>query len=393
MWDFCCLNQIAMKFVLMIAAFLGPVILLAQDKKDKNEQSFTIEGSVAELQKPAKVYLSVRSKRESKLDSAEVKDGKFVINGTLEEPSMAYLVMKVQDSTLQLENPGERKRDVLTVFIEKGTIKIDTQDSICKATVTGSAANDDFIRLNGLLKGVTSQLNELQQQYRQLYMAKDEEGMKKLEPQFDELEATQNKIMGDYLKNNTGSPIALFVLGQYAGYEINPAEIEPIYNKLNKSLRNTPSGKQFAGWLAVAKKTAVGQPGMDFAQPDADGKNVSLTAFKGKYVLVDFWASWCGPCRAENPNVLKAYSKFKDKGFDVLAISIDEKKDKWMAAVQADNLPWTHVSDLKGWNNAAAELYGIRAIPQNVLINPEGMIVAKNLRGDALEKKLEEVLK
>lgn len=382
-----------MKSVLMIAAFLGPVILFAQDKKDKNEQSFTIEGSVAALQKPAKIYLSVRSKGDSKLDSAVVKDGKFVINGTLEEPSMAYLVMKVQDSTLQLEDHGQRKRDVLTVFIEKGTIKIDTQDSICNATVTGSAANDDFLRLNGLLKGVTGQLNELQQQYRQLYMAKDEEGMKKLEPRFDELEASQNKIMGEYLKNNTGSPIALFVLGQYAGYEINPAEIEPIYNKLNKSLRNTPSGKQFAGWLAVAKKTAVGQPGMDFAQPDADGRSVSLTAFKGKYVLVDFWASWCGPCRAENPNVLKAYSKFKDRGFDVLAISMDEKKDKWLAAVQADNLPWTHVSDLKGWNNAAAELYGIRAIPQNVLINPEGMIVAKNLRGDALEKKLEEVIK
>lgn len=382
-----------MKSVLMIAAFLGPVILFGQEKKDKIEQSFTIEGSVAQLQKPAKVYLKMRSKHVSILDSAEVKEGKFVIAGTLEEPSIAYLVMKVQDSTLQLENPGERKRDVLTVFIEKGTIHIDTQDSISKAIVTGSAANDDFLKLNSFLKDVTSRLNELQQQYRQLYMAKDEEGMKKLEPQFDELEATQKKIMGDYLKNNTGSPIALFVLGQYAGYEINPVEIEPIYNKLNKSLRSTPSGKEFARWLAVAKKTAVGQPGMDFAQPDADGKNVSLTAFKGKYVLVDFWASWCGPCRAENPNVLKAYSKFKDKGFDVLAISIDEKKDKWLAAVQADNLPWTHVSDLKGWNNAAAELYGIRAIPQNVLINPEGMIVAKNLRGDALEKKLEEVLK
>jgi thiol-disulfide isomerase/thioredoxin len=386
------LNQIAMKSVLMVTAFLWPVVLFGQEKKDKNEQSFTIEGTVAQLQKPAKVYLSMRTKHVNKLDSTEVKDGKFVITGTLEEPSMAYLVMKVQDSTL-MDTPHEKKRDVLTVFIEKGTIHVDTQDSINNAKVTGSASNDDFIALNSLLKDVTSQLNELQAQYRQLYMSKDEEGMKKLEPRFDELEASQKKIMGDYLKNNSGSPIALFVLGQYAGYEINPAEIEPIYNKLNKSLRNTPSGKQFAGWLAVAKKTAVGQPGMDFAQPDADGKNVSLTAFKGKYVLVDFWASWCGPCRAENPNVLKAYSKFKDKGFDVLAISIDEKKDKWLAAVQADNLPWTHVSDLKGWNNAAAELYGIRAIPQNVLINPEGMIVAKNLRGDALEKKLEEILK
>jgi peroxiredoxin len=166
-----------------------------------------------------------------------------------------------------------------------------------------------------------------------------------------------------------------------------------MYNKLGKHVRNTPSGKEFVNRLTAAKKSAIGQPAIDFSQPDAEGKNVYLTSYKGKYVLVDFWASWCGPCRAENPNVARAYSKYKDKGFDVLGVSLDDKKDKWEAAIQADNLPWTHVSDLKGWKNAAAEQYGIRAIPQNILVDPKGNIIAKNLRGDALEKKLEEVLK
>jgi peroxiredoxin len=379
-----------MKSVLLAAALLSPVVLFAQDKK--NEQTFTIEGSVAQLQKPAKVYLSIRSASINKLDSAEIKDGKFSFSGSVDEPIMASLLMKVQDPAAP-ELTGPQKRDILTVFLEKGKLNIAAQDSISKATVTGSKANDDYKELNGLLKDVNAQMSELQVQYRQLYMAKDEEGMKKLEPKFDELEASQKKILGEYLKGHSSSPIALFVLNQFAGYEINPAEITPIYNKLSKTVRSSPSGKEFAERLESARKTAVGQPAMDFTQPDADGKQISLAAYKGKYVLVDFWASWCGPCRAENPNVVKAYSKFKDKGFDILAVSLDDKKDKWQAAIQADNLPWTHVSDLKGWKNVVAEQYGIRAIPQNLLLDPKGVIIAKNLRGDALEKKLEEIIK
>jgi len=379
-----------MKSVILAAALLSPVVLFAQEKK--NEQPFTIEGSVAQLQKPAKVYLSIRNARMNKLDSTEVKDGKFSFSGSVEEPTLANLLLKVQDPSAP-ELTGPVKKDMLTVFLEKGKMNIAAQDSIGKATVTGSKANDDFKHLKDLLKDVDSQLMDLKLQYRQLYMAKDEEGMKKLEPKFDEVEANQKTIMGDYLKNNTSSPIALFVLNQYAGYEINPTEITPIFNKLSKTLRNSPSGKELATRLESARKTAVGQPAMEFSQPDADGKLVSLASYKGKYVLVDFWASWCGPCRAENPNVVKAYSRFKDKGFDILAVSLDDKKDKWQAAVQADNLPWTHVSDLKGWKNEVAEQYGIQAIPQNLLLDPKGVIIAKNLRGDALEKKLEEVIK
>lgn len=380
-----------MKSVMLMAILMSPFVLFAQDKK-KGEQSFKIDGAVTTLQKPAKVYLKRKVKGENQVDSTEVKAGKFTFSGILAEPTMAYLMLKVQDPAGELPQAG-RGKDWLTVFLDKGDITITTQDSISKATVKGSAANDDFTKLNALLKDINTQMNDLEQQYRQLYMAKDEEGMKKLEPKFDELEAAQKTIWRDYLKNNTSSPIALFVLNQYAGYDINVTEVEPLYNKLSKKLRKTPSGLDFAKRLELAKKTAVGQIATEFTQPDVEGRNVSLASYKGKYVLVDFWASWCGPCRAENPNVVKAYSKFRDKGFDILGVSLDEKKDKWQAAIQADNLPWTHVSDLKGWKNAAAEQYGIRAIPQNLLLDPKGMIIARNLRGDALERKLSEVLK
>ena len=140
------------------------------------------------------------------------------------------------------------------------------------------------------------------------------------------------------------------------------------------------------------KRSAEGEEIADLSQSDTSGTKISLAGFKGKYVLVDFWASWCGPCRQENPNVVRMYNKYKDKGFEIFGVSLDENRDKWLKAIAMDKLTWPHVSDLKGWNSAAAQLYNIQAIPQTVLLDKEGKIIAKNLRGKALEDKLASLL-
>ena len=169
-------------------------------------------------------------------------------------------------------------------------------------------------------------------------------------------------------------------------------QLDSMLSKLDTTLYHSPDYKFLAERVAVMQKVAIGQPALDFALVDPAGIPVPISSFKGKYLLIDFWASWCGPCRRENPNVVKLYNDFNDKGFEIIGVSFDDDRDKWLKAIEDDKLTWAHVSDLQGWGCEAGKLYAVNSIPATVLLNREGVIIAKNLRGDALRKKLEELL-
>jgi peroxiredoxin len=261
--------------------------------------------------------------------------------------------------------------------------------------VKGSKAHDAYLSLTEKTKPVNDKMQAASKAYSAAYQAKDSATMKTLDATFDALDLEMKEVYKGYLATNNNSPIAMYALGQMAGWDINPEVVEPIYKALSEPARATPSGKAFAEKIVTAKKTAVGAMAMDFTQNDTLDVPVSLSSFKGKYVLIDFWASWCGPCRQENPNVVKAFQTYNAKGFTVLGVSLDQPgaKDKWMKAIHDDNLTWTQVSDLKYWDNQVAKQYGIQAIPQNFLVDPAGKIIAKNIRGEELSSKLATIFK
>ena len=365
---------------------LLPVISFAQRAKE-----FELKGKL-NLGHPVDwVYLRYISNEQGRTDSVKPKDNEFKIKGFITEPVAATLTVKYKF------DPGKKEmsREMRQIFLEPAKIDMIANGSLENLSFISSKSNEEFEVLLKQAEAYSKKLELLYDEHDSLEQVEDKKGVREVEKAIEQLnnEAREN-VYGAFVIANPNSGVALLALKEYAGFDIDPSRVEPLFNALPAAARAWPSAKTLKERLELAKKTAVGSYAMNFTQKDTLGKPVSLSSFRGKYLLIDFWASWCGPCRKENPNIVRVFNQYRDKNFTILGVSLDRPgaRDKWLAAIHKDNLTWTHVSDLKYWDNQVAKLYGVTAIPQNLLIDPQGKIIAKNLRGPDLEERLGQLI-
>ena len=377
-----------MKKLIIIALSLLPILSRAQNT------NYTLTIKLNALKAPAKAYLVYNYgwTNQHSLDSAASTNGTFIFKRKAGDTLKSQIVIEHTGQRLNFD----RKADMLLVFLDNKNLVINGKDSIKNATISGSKLNEQYMKYQAmvLLPG-ENKINAIDAKY--IAANNDKKNNKEFK---DQLMAEYRGIMKErdsltksYLNKNADSYFSLMALSEMTNGNSDKAiSNELSFKNLSPKLKASKEGINLSRLIEAGRTTAVGAIASDFTENDVNGEPVKLSDFKGKYVLLDFWASWCGPCRAENPNVLKAYNKYKDKNFTVLGVSLDAKKEPWLAAVKTDGLTWTEVADLKGWNNMAAKQYSIRAIPQNFLIDPTGKIVGKNLRGDDLEAKLASLL-
>ncbi len=384
-------NRPDMKKIAVLLLLL-PLLSTAQDKG----KTFKLSGKINNIKfTPDWVYLQYRSSGEWKTDSVKPQNGSYNFEGTILEPSISQLRVKYADSEPGKKVVVNRKRDIASVYLQPGKIKVTSVDSFSNIQVKGSTAHTEYAKLAMQKKPYEEKMEPLYALYQHFNKTKEVSAREKVESVIDSLDKLMNdRVFGEYVRKNPASPVAVYALQQYAGWDIDADKVEPVYNTLSEANKNLPSAKDFKENMEIAKKTGIGKMAMDFTQNDTLGNPVSLSSLKGKYLLIDFWASWCGPCRAENPNVVKVFNKYRDKGFHIIGVSLDRpgQKEKWLKAIHDDGLAWTQVSDLQFWNNEVAKQYGIRAIPQNLLLDPEGRIIAKNVRGEELDLKVGEAI-
>jgi len=315
------------------------------------------------------------------IDSAVSRKGSFTIKGgAVDYPQL-----------IQLVAGNTRKRT--SFYLENSDITITgSLDSLFKAVIKGSKTQDEYKSFIDSNKPLSEKYSRTYIEYQAASQAGNSVRIAQLEKQADSIQKEMTDLQKNFVKNNPASYVSPSILSSLS-YEMEAAEIETMINGLDTAITRLPQIMTLKERVTVMKAVAVGQKAPDFTMNDVDGKPVALSSKIGsRLLLIDFWAAWCGPCRQENPNVVKVYTEFHKKGFDVFGVSLDQKKEDWVKAIADDKLAWTHVSDLQYWGNAAAKMYAVNAIPANFLLDETGTIIGRNLRGEALYNKVNDVL-
>lgn len=322
-----------------IVAFLA--LCLCATTTQAQEANVQLKGTVVDTVAQYVYLQKFYNKMFTTIDSVKVTDGKFSFKTKVKLPELYGLSVNTADSPLY-------------IFLEKSpiTVKLSPFKYYSTSVVEGSASQDLF------------------NTYRK----------------------TENVDISKFITEHPGSLVSAYVLYRNWSYRLSPEEITKNIALLDKSQQNSTYVKELQELVKVLNGLQVGKKAPDFVSQDPEGKSIRFSENLKGYTLVDFWASWCGPCRRENPNIVAAYKEYHDKGFNIIGISLDKKKENWVKGIQDDHLDWLHVSDLLFWNSAIAKLYGVRAIPANYLVDSKGIIVARNLHGDELQTTLKSLL-
>ena len=363
-----------MKRILLALVLAVPGFLMAQNN---TPATFTITGTIKGLSENAVVTLTDFNNPEDTLARTLVKKEVFVLKGKIAEANL-----------FQLNFHDVQKKALLFIFNENITVTGESS-AMQSLQVKGSVIHSDFVEFQTKFNPLVQKLSDLNQK---IASKPDIDRNDSLMIAYEANFKLIKKTIDDFVVEKKNSPVAPFVVLVTSEIEQDVVAVERRYNEMTPSQQTGFYGKLIKDQIEKEKIGAVGSEAIGFVQNDTTGKPVSLASFRGKYVLVDFWASWCQPCRMENPNVVAAFNRFKSKNFTVLGVSLDRSKEPWIKAIRDDKLSWTHVSDLKYWNNEVAQKYRVESIPVNYLIGPDGKIVGKNLRGSDLHMKLCELL-
>lgn len=354
-------------------------------------QSFTISGHVGSLNAPVRAYLNYMSDGKDHADSATLANGSFRFSGKINPYSSVRLALDHKGVGKEIATHGG---DVIYFHLSGENLVINSKDSLSNASITGSktyAEYAEYVKAVGPMPWDIDKISNAEIAAAPELASDTAFTNQVARHHFKMLNDFQAKNL-QFAKDHPNSYFAPVALFGTAANDRTVTIAEPVYKAMSPQIQATDAGKTIKDFIDAHYRLKIGGAAPNFTQADVNGKQVSLSSFKGKIVLIDFWASWCSPCRQEIPNIVHQYKMYKDKGFEILSVSLDNNHAKWVKAIAEEGMTWPQICDLQGQGNAIARLYGVSAIPATFLVDKDGKLISTNLRGEALNNKLAELL-